>query len=223
MLDRRTFVASLPVLAGAATVAAGAQPSGVMASYDDVVRLARKPARHKQSFSSTRPNGYVWYYVRNSLNGYEFGWGQGAGALHPVPVFNGLGTIQGLDDGAWSRYRFSDVLAHAGLPLPQPSPSRNPRLHAPPGLPSAATGPNAFTMDQSIESLRSRGMDVIVCNTALQTVAMTVVAAGVASDADAVHADLQHRLVPGAILVPSGVSALDTLHENGFSVFDSNL
>lgn len=224
-MNRRSFVAALPTVA-AATVAApaGAQPApSAMTSYDDVIRLAHKAALHKQSFSSTRPNGYVWYYIRNSLNGYQFGWKHGAGSLHPTAVFNGMGVVQGLNDTAWQRYRLSDVLERNAAALPQPSPAANPWLHAPAGLTPNGDPNGPYNMNLAIETLQRRGADIIVCNTALQTVALAVERAGVAPNADAIHADLGGLLVPGAFLVPSGVSALDALHEAGFSLFDSNL
>jgi hypothetical protein len=204
--------------AAAATIAAGgvrdpavAAPlpaSGRPIAYDELIALARKPARHRQLFVATRPNGYAFTYMRNSLNGYELGWNEPAGSLHAVAVFNGMGVVQGLDDEAWRRYRIADVLAGLGAPLaPGLARDRHPWLRG---------------GDASLEALQRRGCDFLVCDTALGTAAM-MFAAGAGDSADAIHAALRGALVRGAFLVPSGVAAVGVLQEERFTLYDANV
>lgn len=215
--------------AAAATIAAAAfgVPAAAAApvSLDAFLAIANKPARHREVFAATRPSGYVFAYMRNALNGYEFGWNEPAGSLHAVAVFNGLGVLQGLDDDAWRRYRLGDALVHAGGKLPAGAAAgMNPWYHAPAGLSGDRRGADApFNNDASIQTLQARGCDFFVCNTALRTAALAVVAAGFARDAAAVHADLSAALVPGAVLVPSGVSAIGALQEQRFTFYDANV
>ncbi len=211
---------------GASALAAGAAGNPTQGMpYEAFIARARVPSRHKQAFIATRPNGNVFAYMRNSLNGYQFGWGEGPRTLHAVAVFNGLGVSQGVGDAGWRTYRLADVLAAAGAPLKAPPPGGgNPWLHAPAGLapdPSSQRAP--FNMDASVETLQRRGCEFFVCDTAMITLSLAVVSAGVARDAEAVHADLRGLLFPGAMLVPSGASSMDALQEQHFTFYDANV
>ncbi len=193
-------------------------------SYDALIARARVQARHKQAFLATRPNGNVFLYMRNSLNGYQFGWGEGPGTLHAVAVMNGLGVTQGVGDEGWRKYRLADVLAAAGAPLKAAAPRGNPWLHAPAGLVANQTAQSApFNMDASVETLQKRGCEFFVCDTAMITLAMAIVSAGAGQSVEAVHADLRGLLFPGAMLVPSGASSMDALQQEHFSFYDANV
>jgi hypothetical protein len=193
-------------------------------SYDALIARARAQARHKQAFLATRPNGNVFVYMRNSLNGYQFGWGEGPGTLHAVAVMNGLGVVQGVGDEGWRKYRLADVLAAAGAPLKVAAPRGNPWLHAPAGLaPDRGAQSAPFNMDASAETLQKRGCEFFVCDTAMITLSMAIVSAGAGQNVEAVHADLRGLLFAGAMLVPSGASSMDALQQEHFSFYDANV
>jgi intracellular sulfur oxidation DsrE/DsrF family protein len=193
-------------------------------SYDALIARARAQARHKQAFLATRPNGNVFVYMRNSLNGYQFGWGEGPGTLHAVAVMNGLGVVQGVGDEGWRKYRLADVLAAAGAPLKAAAPRGNPWLHAPAGLaPDRSAQSAPFNMDASAETLQKRGCEFFVCDTAMITLSMAIVSAGAGQNVEAVHADLRGLLFAGAMLVPSGASSMDALQQEHFSFYDANV
>jgi intracellular sulfur oxidation DsrE/DsrF family protein len=227
---RRQFVG-----AAAATIAtAGAfgvpAPAGAQANptqgmpYDAFIARARAPFRHKQAFLATRPNGNVFVYMRNSLNGYQFGWGEGPRTLHAVAVMNGLGVAQGVGDEGWRKYRLADVLTAAGAPLRGAAPQGNPWLHAPAGLAPHQTSQSApYNMDVSAETLQQRGCEFFVCDTAMITLSLAIVSAGAGQDVEAVHADLRGLLFRGAMLVPSGASSLDALQQEHFTFYDANV
>ncbi len=216
--------ATAGALGAAAPAAAAANPTQGI-PYEALVARARVPARHKQAFLATRPNGNVFAYMRNSLNGYQFGWGEGPRTLHAVAVMNGLGVSQGVGDEGWRRYRIADVLAAAGAPLKAAAPGGgNPWLHAPAGLrPDDSAQRAPFNMDASVETLQRRGCEFFVCDTAMITLALAIVSAGAGRDADAVHADLRGLLFPGAMLVPSGASSMDALQQERFTYYDANV
>jgi hypothetical protein len=191
--------------------------------YNDFIARARAPFAHRQMFASTRPNGNVFVFMRNSLNGYQFGWGEGPHTLHAVAVYNGLGVAQGVGDEGWSRYRLRDVLSHDGLTVSSTG-TGNPWLHSPAGLAVDQTSQaSPFNQDFSIETLVKRGCEFFVCDTAMITLSQAIVRAGAASNADAVHADLRGLLAPGATLVPAGVAAMDALQAEHFTFFDANV
>lgn len=174
-------------------------------------------------FASTKPNGNVFVFMRNSLNGYQFGWGEGPHTLHAVAVFNGLGVAQGVGDAGWAKYRLVQVLAHAGNTVAATAPG-NPWLHAPVGLAADnLSQASPYNQDVSIETLMRRGSEFFVCDTAMIALSQAIVSAGVATDGDAVHADLRGLLVPGASLVPAGVAAMDALQEEHFTFYDANV
>jgi intracellular sulfur oxidation DsrE/DsrF family protein len=192
--------------------------------YDAFIARARAPFRHKQAFLATRPNGNVFVYMRNSLNGYQFGWGEGPRTLHAVAVMNGLGVAQGVGDEGWRKYRLADVLTAAGAPLRGAAPQGNPWLHASAGLAPNQTSQSApYNMDVSAETLQQRGCEFFVCDTAMITLSMAVVSAGAGQNVEAVHADLRGLLFPGAMLVPSGASSMDALQEQHFTFYDANV
>jgi intracellular sulfur oxidation DsrE/DsrF family protein len=215
--SRKAFLGAAAASIATSGALAPAQPvraasAGSPISYDALLAIARKPARHRQLFAATRPNGNACVYMRNSLNGYERGWGEPAGSLHAVAVFNGMGVVQGLDDDAWRRYRIADVLATMGAPLVAGlAVDRNPWLRPAPGV-----------EDRSIEALQRRGCDFLVCDTALGTASMMFARAGHGDDAT-IHAALRRVLIPGAHLVPSGVSAINALQEERFTLYDANV
>ncbi|HYZ16565.1 MAG TPA: hypothetical protein VE591_09200, partial [Candidatus Acidoferrum sp.] len=119
--SRRTFLGAAAATVAAAgsleTAARAAENPTQGMPYEELIARARAPFKHKQVFAATRPNGNVFIYMRNSLNGYQFGWGEGPGTLHAVAVLNGLGVAQGVGDEGWRRYRIAQALEHAGAPL----------------------------------------------------------------------------------------------------------
>jgi intracellular sulfur oxidation DsrE/DsrF family protein len=227
--SRTTFLQATGAVALVASVAPAAASAAKTENptqglpYADFIARARVPFTHRQMFASTKPNGNVFVFMRNSLNGYQFGWAEGPRTLHAVAVFNGLGVAQGVGDAGWQKYRLRDVLAHEGLTIANAG-TGNPWLHAPATLTKDDTSQaSAFNQDFSIETLAKRGSEFFVCDTAMISLSQAIVRAGVAADAVAVHADLRGLLAPGATLVPAGVSAMDALQAEHFTFFDANV
>jgi len=232
-IDRRSFLSA----AAATIAAAGAARAlgetalaadGAVLSYDAFLATARAPFKHKQLFTSPRANdGAIFAYMRNSLNGYQFGWGEGPGTLHAAAVLNGIGVAQGANDAMWARYRLAEVLARSGDPVKTRGADRgNPWLHPAAQYPRNDTDPSApYNQDASIETLLRRGATFYVCDNALRGLAMKVAAAGFAgsSDAGALHAEMRWNLVPGSLLVPAGVTTIDALQQEHFTLYDASV
>lgn len=217
-------VAASFAAAGAFGVPSAASAAAGPMSYDALLQLARKPARHRQVFLASRPNGNVLSYMRNALNGFQFGWNEPAGSLHAVAVVNGMATTLGLSDQIWSRYRLADVLSRMNAPLPAGlAHDRNPWLRAPGGLVRDDRAIEApFNQDRSIETLQRRGCDFLVCDTALGTVAQ-MIATYQGGNVAAIHRELAGSLIPGAQLVPAGVATVAALQEERFTLYDANV
>jgi hypothetical protein len=115
----------------------------------------------------------------------------------PVIVARRLGVALGLNDAMWERYK-----------LGEDTKTKDPST----GLPALR---NVFWISRTptsgatrtIEALQRRGMILLVCNVALGNMGDRL-----ATDANRpvpeVQAELRANLVPGAILVPSGIYAL---------------
>ena len=229
-INRASFLsaAAATAAAGALGVPARAAAATGPISYAAFLASARAPFKHKQLFTSPRANnGAIFAFMRNSLNGYQFGWSEGPGTLHAVAVMNGIGVAQGVNDIGWGSYRFADVLAASNDPVKTPGADRgNPWLHAAALYARNDADQNApYNQDVSIETLQRRGVTIFVCDNALRGLAMKAIDAGFAGGktVDAVHADLRANLVPGALLVPAGVTTIDALQQEHFTLYDASV
>ena len=225
----RTAAAALALAAVAAGVTGGmalAAGDGSVISYDAFLASARVPYRHKQLFTSPRANnGAIFLYMRNSLNGYQFGWNEGPGTLHAAAVLNGLGVAQGVNDEMWARYGLAALLTRNGDAVKTPgADQRNPWLHPPAQFPRDDADPSApFNQDASIGTLLRRGATFYICNNALRALAARIVEAGGAKDVESLHAELRRNLIPGALLVPAGVTTIDALQQEHFTLYDASV
>ena len=229
---RRQFLGAAAAATTFAAAGAFVAPASAQTALDPRVtgisrdallaRINARQAAHRQVFMATRPNGNVFTYVRNSLNGYQFGWNEGPGTLYPFVIFNGLGVAQGANSAMWSKYRLADVLAANNAALRGPV-NGNPWWTSRTDARNDADIAAPFNQDTGMITLQKRGMDMVVCDTALGTLALAVVGAGAASDPNAVRADVRANLVPGAQLTPSGAAALDYLQSQHFTLYDANI
>ena len=233
-MNRRNFLraaAATVAAAGAAGASCGialAGGDGSVVSYETFLATARSPFRHKQLFTAPRANnGALFAYIRNSLNGYQFGWAEGPGTLHAAGVLNGIGVAQGVDDQLWARYALAQLLSRNGDTVKAPGAERgNPWLHAAGSFAPDDRDQNApFNQDASIETLQRRGATFYVCNNALKGLALKIVEAGLANgrDADTIHGELRRGIVPGALLVPAGVTTIDALQQEHFTLYDASV
>ena len=104
-----------------------------------------------------------------------------------VIVFRHLGTVMALNDAMWEKYAIGEDRKVTDSKTSAPA-KRN-------------------IYRESIEPLQQRGLIALVCNLALQ--AWSHGAAGRAkADQPAVYREAKANLLPGAILVPSGIYGL---------------
>jgi hypothetical protein len=213
MTTRRDFLAASTV-AGAETF----RPT-------DVLRILRTPYRHRQVYGAHRAeNGVVFGQMRDALNAYEFDFGEGPGTLHVAAVFYGTAAALGLDDEVWRRYRLAAVLSARDDDVAAAANGRSgsPFLHGrhafDPSVPR--DDPRHPSNDDSLDALRRRGAAFFVCNEALGAFASFIAANPQYARGralDGVLADLRAHVVPGALLVPAGVAALNAAQEARFT------
>jgi intracellular sulfur oxidation DsrE/DsrF family protein len=214
MTSRRAFIAAGAALAassdGFAIAAADeADPERTVAPFDLGALMARlnEPAKHKQVFATAHvTDGVVLAYINNSMNAYEKGFGEGPGALRPAAVFYGHGVVLALDDYAWKTYKIADAMKRAGEAVNVQARDVNPYWHAPDG-------------QNSLDDLAARGAIFMACNNALHGVARLLAQGG--GNGDDTYADLRKHLIPGVILVPAGVAAINAAQEARFTFFQA--
>lgn len=221
--SRAAFLAA--TTAGAAAIAtagpatAAAAPGGV-ADRAALESVLRRPAKHKQVIAAAKiDRAAPLRYAMNTINAFQFAYGEGPGAVHVACVFYGPSLFIAANDDLWGRYHLFDVLDSVGdsLPVLVHTP-QNPFLHATSSL-HASDSPDdirGFYHDGSVEALTRRGVSFIVCNNAL-TEFTRQIATLQKADPHNVYDDFRHNLVPGAVVVPAGVAAIVLAQEAGFT------
>ena len=203
MSKRRTFLGQLGAIAAGLTVA----PDELRATSTrgsgpwDTSWLDRlSSAQYRVVFNTSEvSDGNVLSYATSFLDDFHAVHGTTDAQTRPVIVFRRLGTPMALNDTMWERYAIGEDLKIKD-PNTNAFATRNvfwkPR--------DGATGWEAA---YAIEPLQRRGLISLVCNVALGNMAAAM-AERSHRDPEAVKAEARENLVPGAILVPSGIYAL---------------
>jgi hypothetical protein len=203
MTKRRTFLGQLGALAAGVSVAPDElrAASGRNLGPWDTSWLDRvASAQYRVVFNTSEINdGNVLSYASTFLDDYHTVHGTTDTQTRPVIVFRRLGTPMAVNDAMWERYaigedlKIKDANTHAFA-------TRNVYWKAREG----ATG---YEAKYAIEPLQQRGLISLVCNVALGNWAASM-ARKTQRDPEAVKAEARENLIPGAILVPSGIYAL---------------
>jgi intracellular sulfur oxidation DsrE/DsrF family protein len=216
---------SMFLTAGALGSALTALARGEAASMATADRAAiesvlRRTSRHKQVIGAPKiDEGAALRYAGNALNAFEFAFGEGAGTLHILCVLYGTSLLFAANDALWSRYQLFDVLDHAGDPLPLiVHTPQNPFYHAHSSMRTSDAPDNerGFYHDYTVQALTHRGVSWFVCNNALTGLTRQIAALR-GADPAGVYDDFRQNLIPGSIIVPSGVAAIILAQEAGFT------
>jgi hypothetical protein len=206
---RSEFLSATAAAAVAPAVAAG--PNAAASPYDfaAIDAALNRPARHRQVFAVARiADGTVMSLVNHTLDAYETTMGEGKGAMHPATVFYSRGVVLGLGDRIWQTYRIAEAARRRGEVLTATTSAGNP-----------------FSDD--LRGLVARGTTLFVCDNALADWSRYLPAmmgsTGGESSPEEIHAELRRNLVPGALLVPAGVAALNASQEARFTFVQASL
>jgi intracellular sulfur oxidation DsrE/DsrF family protein len=196
MTSRSSFLAAAALTAASTGLARPASAAGATFDRPAFEARLRLPFPHRQAFASGQvADGAVLGFMYNSLNAYETGFGEGAGTLHAAAVFYRTAVALALDDDAWHSYGVAAVL-HTANDRVTSQADGNPFLRSPQGW--------------SLSDLQRRSTSFFVCQNALGDLARRC---GVAVDTLKLH------LLPGMMLVPAGVAAVNALQEEHFTLF----
>jgi hypothetical protein len=153
----------------------------------------------------------LYIHMQNSLNAYEFSYGLGAGSLTTLAVLIGPSIVLALNDAMWKKYHIGTAFKVDDTNTYY-QPSSNLDLSASPD------DPNGIYQDWSTQALLKRGASFMVCHNATTAVA-GMLGQGAGVDASSALADFEHNLLPGFLMVPAGVAAVQAAQTNGWKLF----
>ena len=176
-----------------------------------------KPAsRHRFLFDSTSIDSGIGAlgFANNYIHLNETAYGLTPEQLGVVVVFRHFSTPLAYNDSIWSKYGKGfveklgikgELATRAATANPVLTKSANPKT--PPGF--------DWMADDTLTKLSDKGVRYAVCGLATQVIAGML--AGPGGDSKAVDADLRANLVPGAVIVPAGIVAVNRAQEHGYS------
>lgn len=219
---RRSFVSTIaPGIAAAATL--GIVPAEAQLVYQhsdwknmDFEKLLKTPASTRQVYD-VRPIGEGKFLnnIKNSLNGFHFGFNISAENVKIVAAMHGPSNMLNFDDAMWEKYKLGEWL-QVNDPKTGKAALRNIYWHKTAG---SSTNPNDKTsafQDTSIESLQSRGVQFLSCHTATEEQVHALIShLSLSQPAEEIVQDLQSHTLPGVLIVPAMVAAISLLQSEG--------
>lgn len=204
------------------------RPGSALYHFDQYEQIVNRPVTVRQLFEWPNiSNRELWANAVNALNAWQFAYDVPADQIQIVIQAYASTTVATYDDYIWGRYRLGDALQ---LRDKQGNPATiNPFLHSSITADAAASPPadqsDPYYFDSSIEGLQRRGVLFLACNNSLHGDAGSAFRSGRNPDnltLDQVVAEFQTHLMPGAILVPAGVTELARLQDKGYRMVVNN-
>jgi intracellular sulfur oxidation DsrE/DsrF family protein len=201
MSDRRTFITKLGVLAAAGLAYDAADAEELRASTAPVAgpwdtswidQLAA--AKYRVVFNGNNLSNGTADYVSTFFDHFHDVHNTRDAETRPVVVFRRLGVSMAFNDAMWEKYQVG-----ADSKVTDPSTKAPARRNIYWG--------GSANSSTSLEAMQKRGMISLVCNIALGGAGYRL-AENNHADVEQVRSELRANLIPGAILVPSGIYAL---------------
>lgn len=217
---RRAFLGK--VAGGAAVLAAGSMVPADLRAMAPTLRphapgdwdmswVDRITGDHRQVFDSPDiGEATQLHQVRTWLAGFKEVYGTADADMHGVLVIRHEAIPMVANDAMWAKYRLGKQYQQKDAASGKPA-SRNPFLNA-----NVKDG-DAHSLlwpDGGLDTLIKRGQIVLACNMALRFMSGKLARAE-KLEQKAVYADLRANLVPGVILMPSGIFAVTRAQEAG--------
>jgi len=211
---RREFLERLAggtalLAAGTLAAACAAPAPAPVASTDDEPWLKPLSGKHKQVFDAPRVNDafplmFAAAYMQTMTETYKLK----AGEANAFIVFRHFAAPLGLSDDIWKKYKVGAALGIMDPATKKPS-ERNFVWKPKPG--------DMMNTDASADKMVAMpGVVIGVCNFAV-TVLSGMLAKGAGTTPEVALKEWQAAVIPGAMLVPSGVLAVGRAQEHGCS------
>jgi len=247
VIDRRRVIGAGMLVASAGAVAGVARaadaPEGNAwrpASEPQDAWLDKPGTRHRTVFDTTSPDAASASigYASNLYYANKKGYGLAPETIGVVIVLRHGSTAYGYNDAIWAKYgaKFAKVLKLVGddaitatkvnpllapppvtaPPAPPPAAADKAKADAKPAAKPAAKSDDDDDDETTIRALAKKGARFAVCGLATEGIAMQL-AKMTGQDKAAVEAELKANLVPGGIIVPAGISAINRAQEHGYT------
>jgi intracellular sulfur oxidation DsrE/DsrF family protein len=167
--------------------------------------LSKITGKHKQYFDATTTGQFPMVYAMNFLNSYNDPYKIPDSQLSAVVGLRHFAIGAAMKDSMWAKYKIGEFTQ-----------TMDPETKAP-SLRNIFNQPHAGDImfpGAAIEKLVARGVQFTACNVAL-TVVSSVLAKNAGVSAEAAKAEWTANLLPGVVLVPSGVLAVNRAQEKG--------
>ncbi len=208
--DRREFLAQLGIATAVLAGSAGPLAAQINDASDASLQLPQgskwdtswldhlAKAQYRVVFDASNiSDGFALDLTSTFLDHYREVHGTKDDQLRAVIVMRQLGTPLALGDAIWDKFALGEELKINDRLTHQPA-RRNPFLKA--------ASPNGSS-DSSLETLRARGTILLLCNIAMNNWSSRH-AEMAKRPVDEVREEVRANLVPGTIVVPSGIFAL---------------
>jgi intracellular sulfur oxidation DsrE/DsrF family protein len=213
---RREFLGAMA--AGAVTMGMLAIPAQIKAAPsileepgDDLEAWFKElKGKHRMVFDAPHPNGlfpFAWpkvFLMTNEMTGTP------TKENNVVVVLRHNAIPYAFSDNIWAKYKFGEHFK-ADDPLTKKPAIRNPFMNPKPGDFSV---PGIGNVAIGINELQNDGVKFCVCGMAM-TVNSAVMGMGMKKDGTEIMNDWMTGLLPGIMVVPSGVWAIGRAQENG--------
>lgn len=197
---------------------AGAGASSWEPTAEDKDSWLDKPGtRHRMVFDSVSGDGgsEALGFATNFIHVNESDYGVKPEQLGVVVIFRHGSTPYGYNNAVWAKYgkqfatqmKLKDDMAKRAATM-------NPMLAKAPGGEPMPKGME-WAADYTLSDLAPKGVKFAVCGLATKVIAAML--AGKTGNADAIEAELKANLVPGALIVPAGITAVNRAQEHGYA------
>ena len=156
--------------------------------------------KHRQFFHAVDLNDRAMLMASNYLDAYEHDFAAKPGEANAVIGVHGPALNIGFTDAAWAKYGFGKS-ANLTDPITKEPVIRN--IFATDG-------------DLAVDTLQKRGVLFLMCNTALR-LRSRAIAKERGETYESVYKDLEASRLPGTILVPAMVVAINRAQEKGIT------
>ncbi len=154
-------------------------------------------------------------FANNFIHINESDYGVKPDQLGVVVIFRHGSTPYGYNNSVWAKYgkqfatqmKLKDKMATRAATM-------NPVLAKAPGGEPLPKGLE-WVADYTLSDLAPKGVRFAVCGLATKVIASML--AGKTGNADAIEEELKSNLVPGALMVPAGISAVNRAQEHGYA------
>ena len=225
-LSRRKFVgraaAGMAALAAPAAAMKGERVYGTadwkMASFQ---QMLKEPFEVKQMYDVTEiDGGGAFDHMVNSLNGLQFGFGIPGEKIKIVGALRAMATVMNFNDGMWEKYRIGE-LVKVNDPKSEKPATRNIFYASAAGSPpkyasTDRSDDRSMYQDSSIQALQARGVQLLACHLAMEAYAGRLMEKWkLKQTREEVVQELQENLLPGVMVMPSMVAAIDVMQSRG--------